>query len=185
MQSCATQEQLEGFLQDRLSGPECDSVTAHIESCRVCQERLDQITNDSGLGEPSRSRTVKDDRLARLLERVTARGPRPLPLHQDSEVPGKGNGPTAEHVAPRDHGNKQVAASSLPPESLPSIAGFQIIRHIGRGGMGIVYQARDEKLDGLVGIKTLREGVRAMPEQLERLRAEARAVQGVRSGKRF
>ncbi len=46
--------------------------------------------------------------------------------------------------------------------------------------MGIVYEARDEKLDCLVAIKTLAEGLRATPEQLERLRSEARAVARLR-----
>jgi serine/threonine protein kinase len=40
-------------------------------------------------------------------------------------------------------------------EAMPKIAGFKIERQLGRGGIGVVYQAWDEKLHRRVAIKTL------------------------------
>jgi eukaryotic-like serine/threonine-protein kinase len=54
--------------------------------------------------------------------------------------------------------------------------GYRIEELIGRGGMGIVYQARHPALDRIVAIKTLRPGVLDGPEALDRFRAEARAA---------
>src|SRR5262249_2958240 len=59
---------------------------------------------------------------------------------------------------------------------LPSIPGYSVEAILGRGGMGVVYQARHERLDRPVAIKMLVSGVYASPAELERFHREARAV---------
>src|SRR3954464_13976277 len=51
---------------------------------------------------------------------------------------------------------------------------YQIVREIGRGGMGIVFLARDIALHRLVAIKVLREEFASSSEHRERFRREAR-----------
>lgn len=53
-------------------------------------------------------------------------------------------------------------------------AQFQVVREIGRGGMGVVFLARDIALHRLVAIKVLRAEFTASPEHRERFRREAR-----------
>ena len=51
---------------------------------------------------------------------------------------------------------------------------YQIVRELGRGGMGIVFLARDIALHRLVAIKVLREEFATSDEHRERFRREAR-----------
>jgi serine/threonine protein kinase len=52
---------------------------------------------------------------------------------------------------------------------------YRMIELLGRGGMGEVYRAHDERLDRDVAIKVLAEEVSGDPERLSRFEREARA----------
>lgn len=68
--------------------------------------------------------------------------------------------------------------SSVAP--LPHIPGFEFIRELGRGGMGVVYQARDLKLQRHVAIKMLHSEGMYRAEHEQRMLGEARAVAQLR-----
>jgi serine/threonine protein kinase len=62
----------------------------------------------------------------------------------------------------------------------PSIPGLELMEVIGSGGMGVVFKARQAKLDRDVAVKFLRDVHREDSEQRERFLREARAVARLR-----
>ncbi len=69
-----------------------------------------------------------------------------------------------------------AAAWAASPFELPRIAGYETLRVLGRGGMGIVYLARQTGLARLVALKMVLAGAHAGPEHRARFRTEAEAA---------
>jgi serine/threonine protein kinase len=53
---------------------------------------------------------------------------------------------------------------------------YEVLSHLGSGGMGAVYQARDTRLGRIVAIKVLLSHFSSRPEFLRRFDREARAI---------
>ena len=111
--------------------------------------------------------------------------PRPRPEQDPSRpsaptpAPGRRRDP-AWSVALAGLDTDRRTGALLREAPWPTVPGYELIAKIGRGGMGVVYKARQRRLNRLVALKMIRGGGHAGPEQLARFRHEAEAVARLR-----
>ena len=75
--------------------------------------------------------------------------------------------------------NASGSGSAIAPLKLEKLGDFRIVREIGRGGMGIVYEAWQESLGRHVALKVLSRASRLDPQRMQRFEREARAAAGL------
>ena len=98
--------------------------------------------------------------------------------------PGPGPGPGAlpgRAVPARARGGPARAAveQGAVPAGRQTLGDFRIVREVGRGGMGVVYEAEQISLGRRVALKVLPFAATLDPRQLQRFQNEARAAAGL------
>jgi eukaryotic-like serine/threonine-protein kinase len=127
-----------------------------------------------------------DDRLAAVLADLGEQQRRGLPV--DVDAAARENPDLADELRAL-WAMAQFAAFALPATTAPtlplvsanplapdSFGDYEVISELGRGGMGVVYKARQRSLDRPVALKMMREARLSSGDDRARFRAEAEAV---------
>src|SRR5262249_14584645 len=107
--------------------------------------------------------------------------PDPEPARETRWVPP----PRAEteatgEVAVTASGNPTIALPRGHDGRLPTIPGYESIEELGRGGMGVVYKARQVGLDRIVALKMISRPDLAAEEERRRFHLEGQAIARLR-----
>jgi tetratricopeptide (TPR) repeat protein len=169
MITCPPEHQLDQLLEGTLPAEASATVCEHLRLCKVCQSSLDSRSESPWLRAwaPAARRDALNQSqvpaLVALMQDLLANQPHTLPQHP-SDAPSRSTLPF-------------LAQASVPGE-LGLLDDYRIQAEIGRGGMGIVLRAWDEKLQRQVALKIVR------PE-LDDARNRQRLVREAQAAARF
>ncbi len=136
---------------------------------------LDQLTRGPLPTQARASGESVGEAEAILIGHLRSLLPRVLPEGESEPAARNWIGPG--QAAARSGGDEHVVVEpQTSPAVYPTLAGFRIVREVGHGGMGVVYEAEEELLSRRVALKVLPASALHNPKHVQRFEREAKAA---------
>jgi serine/threonine protein kinase len=150
---------LSSYKSLELDGATAESVKRHLELCELCRQRLAGIPDRSGDESMTGARGATTDVTGGMNTMIEAQQTGELPLADGS-------------------GSSTLRSDSRgsAPNELVNHPQYEFVRQLGRGGVGVVYLARNKLMDRLEVLKVLHKETLVQPEAAERFLREIQSA---------
>ena len=175
MKPCPGNDSLHQFSLGRVNEPEAEGLEAHLAQCPHCVDTLHTIKSEDTLIEAMRvqstlARPKIDTTVSHLM--VVLKGWNPAgSLGGYASIGDDGTTAAQELIS--------LLAPPEGPEELGRLGSYKILRVLGVGGMGVVFEAEDALLRRRVALKVLQPMLAANSSARKRFLREARATAAV------
>jgi serine/threonine-protein kinase len=165
---CPSRDDLAAYAQGTLPEAVLKQVVDHLAVCASCESLLQTLgINDTIVGRLRQCFAVPLPELEPEYRRLEA-------LARAIEVDSPSNWTVSEVGPTLTDPNDQECPQPVP------FGSYLLLEKIGKGGMGVVYKARQTGLNRLVALKMILAGAHAGPEELDRFHREAEAIARLR-----
>ena len=174
MTPCFDLDRLRRLLTDEPFGPPETDLAVHVEGCPACQCALEAVLDEGGT--PSGLTIVPNTHGGgtgdtRPPGRATGAAAAASVVPPDSFI-----GRLCQRLRSEVDSGRTVTRPVASAPARPSVPGYEILSELGRGGMGVVYKARQVALGRDVALKMILGGHGSSPQVQARLRSEAELV---------
>ena len=151
-------ELIDAFLRDELSHQDTNNLESHLDTCEVCQQRLDRYV-------------ASDEQWHELRNSLSTGGPA-------STIVLDGGKLAVERREDLSFYRRMLSPSD-DPKMLGRIGSYEIVGLLGHGGMGVVFKGLDPSLNRYVAIKMMAPQFAASGAARQRFSREAQAAAAV------
>lgn len=189
---CPEPEQIKVFMPGELSEPGLSALGEHISTYQKCSETIAQLDADDTLHSQLRDGVAQVERIVSEIDPDVMRRIKDLPLQGPSAdelaTPGGADeameGTAGENTAAAG-GDANDVTSFLAParqaDEIGRLGPYRVLKVLGHGGMGVVFQAEDTRLKRMCAIKAMLPDVARKPAMKERFLREAQGATQTRS----